>query len=266
MHILEEERILADVEFDKKIDVRPHPPFMSKQQKKAAKERAEQRFGEDKLMWQISYFYEKQTQPILMASLLKDWSHPHTHSLLPACFRLREFELQRVQHLGNQNRCFSGQFNSIKSLLGTSYYLMIFENVIMFFCQWLKVASRSKPFPTDCPVETGPSVRSLCFSVLIHTLVTSSVCRETHLWHTPYALSLLLHVWALANGWSDSSTIRQTKWPLLAFYRGKRWFWGPIQMLALSLLCSQTELGMFCIFKKQRQTSIGIILHFNCPY
>lgn len=47
MLILEEERLLADVEMDEKIDVRPHPPFMSKQQKRAAKERAEQRFGED---------------------------------------------------------------------------------------------------------------------------------------------------------------------------------------------------------------------------
>ncbi|XP_063070552.1 glutamate-rich protein 6-like isoform X2 [Engraulis encrasicolus] len=60
MLILQEERALAGVEVDKKIDVGPHPPFMSKQQKRAAKERAEQ--------------------------------------------RLREFEAQRAQTTGHQNR------------------------------------------------------------------------------------------------------------------------------------------------------------------
>ncbi|XP_062389658.1 glutamate-rich protein 6-like [Sardina pilchardus] len=64
MLILEEERALADLELDKKIDVGPHAPFMSKHQKRAAKERAEQ--------------------------------------------RLREFEIQRVQTLGNQKCFFSG--------------------------------------------------------------------------------------------------------------------------------------------------------------
>ncbi|KAL2081666.1 hypothetical protein ACEWY4_023519 [Coilia grayii] len=49
MLILKEERALAGVEVDKKIDVGPHPPFMSKQQKQAAKERAEQRLREFEL-------------------------------------------------------------------------------------------------------------------------------------------------------------------------------------------------------------------------
>lgn len=221
MHILEEERILADVEMDKKIDVRPHPPFMSKQQKKAAKERAEQRFGEDKFMWQISYFCEKQMLPILMASLLKSWSHPHPHTLSPPCmFQAERIWASKSTTFGqSESHYLRSVKKQIKSLLDTSHYWM----PVIFFCQWLKVASRSKQFPTDCPMETGLSVKSLYFSVLIQVLVTSSVCRETRLWHTPYASSLLLNVWALAHGWSDSSMLRQTKWPLLVFYREKRW-------------------------------------------
>ncbi|XP_067117321.1 glutamate-rich protein 6-like [Osmerus mordax] len=62
--LLEKERALAAVEANRKIDVGPHPPFMSKKEKRVAKERADQ--------------------------------------------RLREWELQRVQKTGNQNRFFSG--------------------------------------------------------------------------------------------------------------------------------------------------------------
>ncbi|CAB1329090.1 unnamed protein product, partial [Coregonus sp. 'balchen'] len=44
--LLEEERALAAVEVNRKIDVGPHPPFMNKHEKRAAKERAEQRLRE----------------------------------------------------------------------------------------------------------------------------------------------------------------------------------------------------------------------------
>ena len=42
--LLEEERALASMEMNRKIDVGPHPPFMNKHEKRAAKERAEQRW------------------------------------------------------------------------------------------------------------------------------------------------------------------------------------------------------------------------------
>lgn len=125
MLILEEERALADAEVDEKIDVRPHPPFMSNQQKMAAKERAEQRFGEDLSLCDKSVICRKNCTTYSSAISLVS---PPPLSLILANFRLKEFELQRVQKTSNQNqtqnRFFpSGELKYVSLLCTSSYYL-----------------------------------------------------------------------------------------------------------------------------------------------
>ncbi|MBN3322232.1 ERIP6 protein, partial [Atractosteus spatula] len=56
--ILEEEEALSAAQAKRKIDVSPHPPFKSKQEKKAAKEKAAQKLRE----WELQRFKNSMTQ------------------------------------------------------------------------------------------------------------------------------------------------------------------------------------------------------------
>ncbi|XP_042175922.1 glutamate-rich protein 6-like [Oncorhynchus tshawytscha] len=69
--LLEEERALAAMEMNRKIDVGPHPPFMNKHEKRAAKERAEQRL----LEWELQKVLKKGNQNRFFSGQIKTISY-----------------------------------------------------------------------------------------------------------------------------------------------------------------------------------------------
>ncbi|XP_071210574.1 glutamate-rich protein 6-like isoform X1 [Salvelinus alpinus] len=69
--LLEEERALAAREMNRKIDVGPHPPFMNKHEKRAAKERAEQRLRE----WELQKVLKKGNQNRFFSGQIKTISY-----------------------------------------------------------------------------------------------------------------------------------------------------------------------------------------------
>uniref|UniRef100_A0A8C7W169 FAM194 C-terminal domain-containing protein n=2 Tax=Oncorhynchus mykiss TaxID=8022 RepID=A0A8C7W169_ONCMY len=69
--LLEEERALASMEMNRKIDVGPHPPFMNKHEKRAAKERAEQRL----LEWELQKVLKKGNQNRFFSGQIKTISY-----------------------------------------------------------------------------------------------------------------------------------------------------------------------------------------------